>query len=89
MSTEVEDYNSRASKRRRVDVGVPRGTHAHHQNKIGAVVTNGGIAYETDNSDVLRTLLKNSKKSQNGTVTPPLENPNESPLMMSQLLKED
>ncbi|XP_071789307.1 prospero homeobox protein 1-like isoform X2 [Asterias amurensis] len=87
MSTEVEDYNSRASKRRRVDVGVPRGTHAHHQNKIGAVVTNGGIAYETDNSDVLRTLLKNSKKSQNGTVTPPLENPNESPLMMSQLLK--
>ncbi len=87
MSTEVEDYNSRASKRRRVDVGVPRGTHAHHQNKISAGITNGGSAFETDNSDVLRTLLKNSKKSQNGTVTPPCESPNESPLMMSQLFK--
>ena len=87
MSTEVEDYSSRVSKRRRVDVGVPRGTHAHHQNKISASVTNGDGGFETDNSDVLRTLLKNSKKVQNGTVTPPCENPSESPLMVSQLLK--
>ncbi|XP_038076622.1 prospero homeobox protein 1-like [Patiria miniata] len=86
MSTEVEDYNSRASKRRRVDVGVPRGTHSHHPNKNGVSITNGG-GFEADNSDVLRTLLKNSKKVQNGSVTPPSENANEPPLIMSQLLK--
>ncbi|XP_022082991.1 prospero homeobox protein 1-like [Acanthaster planci] len=86
MSTEVDDYNSRMSKRRRVDVGVPRGTHAHHSNKNSASVTNGG-GFEVDNSDVLRTLLKNSKKVQNGSTTPPSENSSNSPLIMSQLLQ--